>query len=40
MREPPSFLGEISVLTGNPISVSCRAQTECELMWLGEDTFF
>ncbi|MBT3909306.1 MAG: hypothetical protein HOF27_06470 [Rhodospirillaceae bacterium] len=40
MREPPSFLGEISVLTGNPISVSCRAQTECELLWLGEETFF
>jgi len=39
-RSAPSFLGEISSLTGYPISVTCRAQTDCRLFRLREPAFF
>jgi signal transduction histidine kinase len=39
-RAAPSFLGEISTLTGYPITVTCRAQTACRLVRLREPVFF
>ncbi len=39
-RAAPSFLGEISTLTGYPISVTCRARTDCRLIRLQEPVFF
>ena len=39
-RAAPSFLGEISTLTGYPITVTCRAQTACRLVRIREPVFF
>ena len=39
-RAAPSFLGEISTLTGYPVSVTCRARTDCRLIRLQEGVFF
>ncbi|MGH6914688.1 MAG: cyclic nucleotide-binding domain-containing protein, partial [Geminicoccales bacterium] len=39
-RAAPNFLGEMSTLTGHPISVTCRAQTACRLVHLEESVFF
>ncbi|MCG8547030.1 MAG: cyclic nucleotide-binding domain-containing protein, partial [Alphaproteobacteria bacterium] len=39
-RTAPGFLGEISMLTGLPIVVTCRAQTACRLIRLDEAAFF
>jgi len=39
-RAAPTFLGEISTLTGYPITATCRAQTACRLLRLQEPVFF
>jgi signal transduction histidine kinase len=38
-RSAPNFLGEISSLTGYPVTVTCRAQTDCRLIRLQESVF-
>jgi signal transduction histidine kinase len=38
-RTAPNFLGEISSLTGYPVTVTCRAQTDCRLIRLQESVF-
>lgn len=38
-RTAPNFLGEISSLTGYPVTVTCRAQTDCRLLRLQESVF-
>lgn len=39
-RAAPNFLGEISTLTGYPVTVTCRAHTACRLVRLREAVFF
>jgi len=39
-RSAPSFLGEISSLTGYPVTATCRAQSNCRLIRLREPQFF
>lgn len=38
-RSAPSFLGEISSLTGYPVTATCRAETDCRLIRLREPQF-
>jgi signal transduction histidine kinase len=39
-RAAPSFLGEISTLTGYPVTITCRAHTPCRLVHFREAVFF
>ena len=39
-RSAPSFLGEISTLTGYPVTATCRAHTACRLLRIREAVFF